>query len=287
MSDSNEVSGVFDVIDTESTAHDPVDQTEVSDNAQAEGGEAEDQGSTEEAETKTQDESNSEESGSSEEGQSQSTEGSETQDKTKTQSAGSEEQTDETSQDNTDAEVQDWTKELPPPPKEYDGKTPEVDPETGQITNMTPQEYVEYITEQAKVATRQENYNTFVENRALDVAEKIIPDIKSNPAVRQLVENTRISSILKGDPIDTVTAALQVRDALGLAPERIEAAKAEGAHNAKVNIVESKNAALETGSTQKSDNQVDEVGELQKRIKRGDDQAFVELLNVWEKDGKL
>jgi len=289
-----DLSGVFDTIEAESTAHDPVDQNEVSDAAVAEGGEAEDQGeATEQKQTEDKkDESQTEETGQTEEGQTQTTEGAEDS-KTNTESESSEEQTDETSktENKTDADYTDWKKQLPPPPPDYEGKKPEFNDE-GQIVNMTPQEYLDYVKAEAVVANRKDSYANLVENRAFDIAEQILPDIKTNTAVRQLVENTRTASILRGQEIDTVQAAIAVRDALGLSSQKIEQAKqegfTEGDQNAKVKIEESKNAALETGSSQRrSDNKPDKTAELQKRIARGDDNAFAELIGDWMEQGKI
>lgn len=279
MSELDEVAGVIGEIESASTAHNPVEQEDVSE-AQAEGAE----------QTQTQESNNAEETGQSEEGQTQQTEAQDGTTKTQT-SESSTEQTDETSktENQTEQEFPDWHKELPPPPPEYEGKKPEYN-DQGQIVNMNPQEYEEYILGVTKAANAKDNYNLTVETKALDVAERILPDMKSNQAIRQMVESARIASILKGNPIDTVQAALQVRDALGIAPERLQAAKAEGANNAKASITVQKNAALENGSSQAEtpkETKAKQVTELQKRVARGDDLAFAELLGVLDDEGKI
>lgn len=185
-----------------------------------------------------------------------------------------------------ESEVEAWKKTLPSPPPAYAGKQPEVD-EQGQITNMTPQEYTQYITEVAKADLRQEMYVSNVENQALDYAEKILPEIKTNPAVRQMVQNARVASIINGQQIDAVTAALQVKEALGITTTKLAEAKAEGAQNAKTSITIQKNAAVETKGASQTKPQANRADKLAKRLKAGDNEAFVELFDGWEKEGKI
>jgi hypothetical protein len=268
MSDTDEVNGVFDAIDNEVTAHDPVE--EVSTEPVAEG--AENGSAAPEAEETTPPaEVEKPSEAAPVEGQAE-TEASTTEAHSQTE-------------ESTEAEVDNWQETLPPPPQPYQGPQPEFDPETGTITNMTPAEYSRYMTEVAKAEMRQELYTSTVENRALDVAEQILPELKTNPAIRTMVENARVASIISGQQIDTVEAAKQVRDALGIAPERIKAAQAEGAQNAKASITVAKNAALETPSNAVPTE--DTGAELIKRINRGDDEAFAELLGQWEETGKI
>jgi hypothetical protein len=277
MSKSDDVAGVFDAIDTEAIAHEPVQQ-EVSENAAPEGGETEESTTAVEetnTQTQTSGEAETQETGTSEEGQAQ-------QEATTTET--SEPLKTETQ---TPAVDDNWKAGLPPPPAPYQGPQPEIDPETGQITNMSPAEYATYMRETTKAELRQEGYLQYVENAALDAAEKILPEIKTNPAVRTMVENARVASIINGQQIDAFEAAKQVREALGIGPQQIAQAKAEATQNAKASITVQKAAALETGSSQKGNAEGDKVTDLQKRIRRGDDEAFVELLNIWETDGKI
>jgi hypothetical protein len=285
MSDTDEIAGVFDVIDTTSAAHNPVEHTEVSDTAKAEGSDS--TAETEETKTESKDEKQktepeAKETGTTDEGETQQTQ---TDDKTVEPSKT------ETSETKTETEnTQDfskWQETLPPPPAEYAGKKPEFN-DDGQITNMTPQEYLDYTIGMAQQASRTENYSTFVEGKALDIAEQILPDIKTNQNVRKMVENTRIASLLSGNQMDTVQAALQVRELLGISSEKLQAAKTEGANSTKASIEIQKNAALETGSTQKKTTpQGEKISQLQKRVQKGDDIAFAELLGVWEEKGLL
>lgn len=283
---NDELAGVFNAIDSEASAHAPVEQTEVNTEAIAEG--AEGGSSTEEAEntnTQTQKESSQEQSQQVEEGQAPKTETGEQATETKTTETGEPSKTE--TQTETVADDFNFEATLPPAPQGYTGKVPEIDPETGQITNMNPVEYATYMRESTKAELRLEGYNNYVENAALDAAEKILPDIKTNPSIRTLVENARVASIYNGKMINSFEAAKMVRDALGIAPAKIAEAKAQATQNAKASITVQKAAALETSSSQNADTSADEITQLQKRVQRGDDEAFVELLGIWDKNGKL
>lgn len=283
MSETDEIAGLLEVVDSEAGAHSPVDYNQVSDTAQAEGSEnAEAQSSTPEPAEGTKapeapsNEVETKDSSTSDEGQTS----------TETQTADDSSKEQATLQTEiTEQEVENWTATLPPPPTPYEGPVPEFD-ETGAVVNMNPQQYQDYIIAKASEVTRNENYQALVESRALDVAEKILPEIKTSPAIRQMVENARLASVFTNQPVDTVAAAKMVREALGIAPERLAAAKAEGANNAKASITVQKNAALETSSTQRNESSKSEkVTELESRVKKGDDTAFAELLGMWEENG--
>jgi hypothetical protein len=242
MSEPNEVADIIGVIESEQSAHNPVEQEKIAD-AKAEGGD-----STPEPEEKQTEETPKEESKTKTED-----DGQPAPDKAVTGEPGTEATPTETeahSQENKTDAAPDWKATLPPPPPEYQGIEPEVN-EEGQITNMTPLEYQKYLEDKTSANMDRKAYNNLVESRALDTAEQILPEIKTNPSVRLMVENTRIASILSGNQIDTVQAAQQVKEALGITTSKILEAKTEGANNAKASIEVQKNAALETGSSQK------------------------------------
>lgn len=274
MATDNEVSDLIAHIESEKSAHDPVEQEEIAE-PRAEGAEST---SDDEAET-----TDSQESTDNEEAQDN---GTADQGETKTDATSKESdahsKTDTETPKGDETKAVDWKATLPPPPPDYQGPEPEVDPETGQITNMTPQQYQQYVEEKTAVNIRKASYNNAIEGRALDIAEQILPEIKTNPTIRKMVENTRIASILSGNQIDTVQAATQVKEALGITDSKLLEAKTEGANNTKASITVQKNAALETGASKKGDSP-DKTKELQKRIARGDDEAFAELLGIIDK----
>lgn len=276
MSEIDDVANLIGEIEAEQTAHDPVDQEVVS-NEESESGSSTEEG-TNSADTNTEnqkDEVVGEVTAEAKDGTK--TEATET---TKSEPSKTETQV-------TDAEVDNWKTTLPTPPLGYNGPQPQIDPETGQITNMNPLEYATYMRESTKSELRAELYTQMVETQSLTVAEQILPELKTNPSIRKMVENARVASIINGQQIDNVEAAKQVREALGLAPAKLQAAKAEGAQSVRSSIEIQKNASLETSSSQKDSGTADEVTTLQKRVQRGDDEAFAELLNIWDKDGKL
>lgn len=187
---------------------------------------------------------------------------------------------------NTQVDTESWKEALPKPPPAYQGKQPEFDPDTGLITNMDAAEYAQYMRETTKAELKLDMYNQYVEDKAFEVAEQILPELKTNANVRRMVENARLASLYSGNPIDTVQAAIEVQEALGIAPSKIKEARSEGERNARVSIEIQENSALETGSTQlpAETNQADA---LVSRIQKGDDDAVVELLGLWENEGKL
>lgn len=182
--------------------------------------------------------------------------------------------------------------DLPPVPQ-FNLQPPQYN-ELGQITNMTPQQYDQYIIEKAKYDIKMEGWVQNSENRALDAAEKILPQIKTSPAIRAMVENARTASILNNQPINSFEAAKLVKEALGLtnvdqkiAQARTEG-KAEGVKSAKVSIERQKAATVETkGSTTKKAETSPKDRQLTKRLQMGDDSAFAELLDQWDQAGKL
>jgi len=196
----------------------------------------------------------------------------------------------ETETDNTETETTqkpedeiDWKATLPPPPAPFAMEAPKPDANG----NVDPVAYTRYITELAKSDIRNENYIQTVENRALDAAEKILPELKTNPAIRGLVENARVASVLNGTQIDSYEAAKQVKAALGISPEKIQEARAEGARNAKTSITIQKNAQVESKGAAKPKAQPSRADQLTKRLKSGDDTAFAELFELMDKDGKI
>lgn len=285
----NELEGVLEVMDSEvAPANSQETKTEAQTEPKTEEGVAELEAVTEEesdsgekpkgeTETETDEESEAEApSKQTAETNSENSEETETNTETKTETENTEE-----------AEPVDNVELSIPPEPQFNFKQPEFN-EDGEITNMTPEEYyTKYLPEKAKYDIRLELWADRVENTALDAAEKILPEIKTNPAIRQQVENTRIASILSGKQINSYEAAKQVKEALGLSSSKLAQAKAEGAHNAKVSITKQKSAAVETKGTTTAKRDNPKADNLAKRLKAGDDEAFAELFEQWDEDGIL
>lgn len=265
----DDVAGILSVIESDNSAHEPVDEP-VDTTPVAEGTESttEPKETQEEAPKETSEtEVKTEESSTSAEGQ------------TETKVAT----TDEPSKtETTEQDFSKWKDTLPLPPPQYFGKLPEYD-EEGNITNMTHPEYQDFLIGKATEAATQTNYTALVEQRSYDIAEQVLPEMKTDTSIRELVKNVRLGSLVAGTEMDNVQAAILIRDALGLSPSKIAAYKAEGANNAKASVTIQKAAALETGSTEKkSSDEGEKVKFLQKRIAKGDDEAFAELFDILE-----
>lgn len=170
----------------------------------------------------------------------------------------------------------DWTQFLPPAPQ----VPPPQPDENGDISR---EDYTKYIIAQAKAELEYDNkVKEFKEitSQQLDEAEKILPDIKSNPKTRALVENHRIATAINGQSGDLVTAAQDIKSLL-------DEARAEGAKNAQASVTIQKAAAVETGSSPAPSEEEVQGEQLAKRINAGDDEAVVELLSIWDEKGFL
>jgi hypothetical protein len=196
------------------------------------------------------------------------------------ENAVEDEATTEPSQTNTEnnAEVNDdWKKTLPPTPAALTIEPPKPD-EFGQID---PLDYTTYVTERAKAEMRAESYNQLVITRSFEEAEKVLPELKTDPNIQELVRDTFYAQIANGDPTVVVDIARKVKNLLG-------GAKAQGAQNTKTHIEVQKNAAVETkGATQKKAVTPSKDKNLDKRLQKGDTTAFEELLSGWAADGKV
>lgn len=175
----------------------------------------------------------------------------------------------------TEAEVIDWKSTLPPKPVLAEIPFPERD-ENGQVD---PVAYENYLIAKAEQRITETMYGNHVENVALEAAEKLLPEIKTNPVVRKLVENQRIAQVVNGEEGDVVSAAQAIKQLLG-------GAKAEGANNAKNSITIQKNAALETGASQ-TKSEPSRGQAIADRINKGDEEAFVELIDLWQEEGYI
>jgi hypothetical protein len=186
----------------------------------------------------------------------------------------------EPSQTNTEnnAEVNDdWKNALPTAPAALTLEPPKPD-EFGQID---PLEYTTYVTERAKAEMRQEQYSQLVITRSFEEAEKVLPELKTNPQVQALVRDTFYAQIANGDPTVVVEIARNIKSLLN-------GSKAQGAQNTKTHIEVQKNAAVETkGATQKKATTPVKDKNLDKRLQKGDTSAFEELMNGWMSDGKV
>jgi hypothetical protein len=193
---------------------------------------------------------------------------------------GEDEATTEPSQTNTETNTEvndDWKKALPTAPAPLTLEPPKPD-EYGQID---PLDYTTYVTERAKAEMRNESYNQMVITRSFEEAEKVLPELKTDPNIQELVRDTFYAQIANGDPTVVVDIARKVKALLG-------GAKAQGAQNAKTHIEVQKNVTVESkGATQKkSVTTTPKDKNLDKRLQKGDVSAFEELMGNWMANGK-
>lgn len=187
---------------------------------------------------------------------------------------------DATSQTNTETQTvpDDWKNNLPPDPGDFTIEPPKPD-DLGQID---PKEYGDYIRQQIRHDSKVEEYNARLITATFDNVEKILPEIKDNPAYQAAIRNTYYGT-LNAD--DTVNLAKELRASIDkIAGE----SKSAGIQSAKTSISIQKNAAVETkGATQKKSPDSTKSDNLTKRLQKNDTSAFEELMGGWLEDGKV
>jgi len=190
------------------------------------------------------------------------------------------ETTDATSQTNTETqtEADDWKASLPADPGEFTLEPPKPD-ELGQID---PKEYGDYIRAQIRYENKVEEYNAKLITATFDTVEKILPEIKDDPALQAAIRNTYYGT-LNAD--ETVNVAKSLRQSL----DKVASTnKSAGIQSAKTSISIQKNAAVETkGATQKKSPDSSKSDNLTKRLQKNDTSAFEELMGGWLEDGKV
>ena len=187
-------------------------------------------------------------------------------------------QTNTETQTEADATVVDtWKANLPADPGQFNLEPPKPD-EFGQID---PVDYTDYL--ESKILHRQktEAYNDKVITATFDTVEKVLPEIKDNPAFQAAIRNTFYNT-LSGD--ETVKLANELRSTI----DKVAGVnKAAGVQSAKTSITIQKNAAVETkGATQKKASP-SKTDNLTKRLKSNDTSAFEELMGDWMDNGKI
>lgn len=175
--------------------------------------------------------------------------------------------------------VEDWKKFLPPQPVLHQIVEPTFD-ENGNVTNMDAKQYADYITQRAENAVINKNYEAQVEAAAFAAAEQLLPSLKTDPGIQQLVYSIRAAAAISGNPIDTVQAAQQVKSI-------VDGARQAGAAGAKTTITRAKAAAVEAGNPQAAPDKP--VNKRMEAALRGghDVDAFADLFDQWDKEGKI
>lgn len=182
------------------------------------------------------------------------------------------------SQTETKPEVDiDWKAGLPEDPGDFTLEPPKPD-EYGQID---PSEYGEFIKAQFRHEMRMEEYNARVITATFDTVEKILPEIKEDAAIQAAIRNTYYGT-LSAD--ETVNLAKSLRASL----DKVASTnKAVGAQNAKTSITIQKSASVESRGAAKTPSTTTKSDNLSKRLSKGDDSAFEELMGNWLEEGKI
>lgn len=165
----------------------------------------------------------------------------------------------------------DWTQFVPTMKTMVE---PPAEDENGQVSR---DDLVRYAVEQAKVEMRSEAAQIQSLNKNLDQAEALLPEMKSNPKIAELVRNNAFATLQQGQAPDFVSAARAIKEIMG-------GVKAEATTNATTHITTQQNAAVGTGSSTRP-SETNKSQQLADRINSNDQDAFVELLDLWQKDG--
>lgn len=166
----------------------------------------------------------------------------------------------------------DWTQFIPSPSAVEE---PQPD-ENGQIDG---QAYARYVIDQAKNELRQESEIRANVVKGVEQAEAVLPAMKTNPKIAALVQSQAIADTVKGGKPNFVSAAQTIKELLG--EER-----AAATNNAQVSITTQKAAAVENGSSTRV-SEPNRGRELADRINSNDQDAFVELIDEWTKQGVI
>lgn len=181
--------------------------------------------------------------------------------------------TEQTQKEETKIEIPafDWGAFLPDTTKVAAEPTPD---EEGRID---PDQYKRHIIDSAKAELRAEQAFGEQITAQLSEAENILPEMKTNPALAGLVQSSAAAAALEGKPIDLIGAARTLSDILS-------AREAAGNANATVSIETQSAASIGGGSTTTAPDMTRGKA-LEARINAGDNDAVVELLDIWMQEG--
>lgn len=164
----------------------------------------------------------------------------------------------------------DWSKFLPPV---QELPKPQAD-ENGQVDSG---ELMDYMANEVVNRIRQENQIVTQVNEGLSKAEEILPEMKTDPNIARLVRDATFASVAEGQQPDFVKTAEAFKEVLG-------SARAAANTNAQVGFTTQQNAQVATGASNTKE-EVSNGAKLADRINANDQDAFVELLDVWQQQG--
>lgn len=196
------------------------------------------------------------------------------------------------------ADTEEDVAEDAPEPKETEKVEPEVEAPTfdwdafkPDVTNIPPmptpdengtvdlEAFERRTIEAAKAELRAENAFNQELTRQVSQAEEILPQMKTNPRVAELVKNQAMVAAQEGKPLDIVGAAKVIADEFNVV-------RAEAATNANVSVEIQDNAVVGGGTNAPSQADADRRA-IEQRVNSGDENAILEVLDDWSKSGVI
>lgn len=234
--------------------------------------------------TKTQTEKQRQKNESVEEGDaSDNAGGLDTQDYSREKRTESEEdttqETEVTSQEDTSTEVDDkaWQKDLPFAPGEFTVQPPQPD----ELGRVDADAYADYVEKRVEHNQQVKAYNKLVINKAFEAAEAVLPELKTNAALQNIIKQTYLSEISAGNlDANPVAVARELRSFF-------DSKVAEGASNTRTQITIEKNASVEKTGAAKPKSTPKKDSNFERRLAKNDTAAFEELIGGWVQDGKI
>lgn len=182
--------------------------------------------------------------------------------------------TEEPSQSTTEV-TEEWYKDLPAAPGEFEIQPPEPD-ELGQVD---PNAVYDYLGQKFKHDQKVEAYNNAYITKSFEAAEAVLPELKTNKALQQMVKQTFIS-----DPTNPANHPIEIAKGLS---EAFSAKASEGANNAKTQITIQKAATVEKTGASKPKSSPKKDENFERRLAKNDSSAFEELIGGWIDQGKV
>jgi len=154
-------------------------------------------------------------------------------------------------------------------------RAPVAAPVPDENGEVDPTQLKEWLISEAVETLRTESEAQQAITTGVQAAEAILPEMKDNPQVASLMRDLTIAQLVDGREADMAEIAKTVRGIIG-------EAKAAATENANASVTVQRNAALEGGAAQPQDTSKQD---LAARINANEPDAFIELLDEWQKQG--
>lgn len=184
---------------------------------------------------------------------------------------------DVTSQEETTVDDTEWQKYLPARPADFELKAPEPD----GLGRVDPDEYTNYLEKKVEYNADVKAYNRAVVTQAFEAAEKVLPELKTNVTLQNIVKQTYLADIRDGKTdANPVTVARELKKAF-------DGKVAEGVQNTQTHIEVQKNATVEKNGATKRKASTRKGDDFDRRLQRNDTSAFEDLMGQWIDDKKI